>query len=439
MAFTKNERVGGMKIRRAGKIGWLLAVMLVASRMVVWGAEVARVLEPGMKLAVVGDSITEQKIYSAFMEVYLTVCEPQLAIETAQFGWSGERAPGFVRRMDNDLAWFKPDVVTVCYGMNDGAYGPYKPSIGATYYGAMSNSVSRLKAAGVTVVVGSPGAVDTYYFRPGLTNAAVVYNENLATLGDWAHQVAVENGFPFADLHTVLTDSMAKAKAVLGETYDVCGRDGVHPRSNGHLVMAYGFLKALGLEGDIGTIAVSMKTSKATASHGHKVIRTQDGKVELESTRYPFCFDGDEKTGTQSILPYVPFSDDLNRLVLKVSDLPYDKAKITWGASSQVFSKGDLEKGINLAAEFIPNPFNASFAKVQKAVVDRQNFERILVNDWVTRIPHFVRAVDGDQVSEKAMQDITLKLVAKRAKMQEAVSAAFVPVRHLITIEAETP
>ncbi|MCA9167589.1 MAG: hypothetical protein KDB23_07965, partial [Planctomycetales bacterium] len=83
------------------------------------------VLEKGDRLAIIGDSITEQKLYSKYIETYLLACYPELQIQAYQFGWGGERAPGFANRMENDLIPWKPDVVTTCYGMNDGSYRAY--------------------------------------------------------------------------------------------------------------------------------------------------------------------------------------------------------------------------------------------------------------------------------------------------------------------------
>src|SRR5688572_14184001 len=39
-------------------------------------------LRPGDRLAICGDSITEQKMYSLLIETYLTVCTPELNIST---------------------------------------------------------------------------------------------------------------------------------------------------------------------------------------------------------------------------------------------------------------------------------------------------------------------------------------------------------------------
>ena len=69
-----------------------------------------------------------------------------------------------------------------------------------------------------------------------------------------------------------MIDAMTKAKAKYGEDYPVGGGDGVHPDANGQLVMAYAFLKALGFDGNIGTITVDLAADKAEATDGHKVV-----------------------------------------------------------------------------------------------------------------------------------------------------------------------
>src|SRR5580658_7745411 len=99
------------------------------------------VLRPGDRLAICGDSITEQRMYSRIMETYLTVALPELNITTRQYGWSGEQASGFLARMDNDVLRFNPTVATTCYGMNDHHYKPYEPAIGQAYASNMVDIV----------------------------------------------------------------------------------------------------------------------------------------------------------------------------------------------------------------------------------------------------------------------------------------------------------
>src|SRR5256885_53296 len=110
------------------------------------------VLKKGDRLAICGDSITEQKMYSRIMETYLTVCVPELQITARQYGWSGETAPGFLARMTNDCLRFHPTVATTCYGMNDHGYRRYEEKIGAAYRKNSTAILESFKANGVRPV-----------------------------------------------------------------------------------------------------------------------------------------------------------------------------------------------------------------------------------------------------------------------------------------------
>jgi lysophospholipase L1-like esterase len=396
-------------------------------------------LKKGARIAVVGDSITEQKLYSRYLEDYLVACLADLDLQVIQLGWGGERAPGFAARMDNDLLPYRPDLVTTCYGMNDGSYRPYEPAIGKTYEDSLRDIVRRLKAAGSTVVVGSPGAVDTTTFKNRSVTPAL-YNENLGHLRDIARTIAGEEGMPFANVHDPLVQAMEKAKVALGEAYHVCGGDGVHPAQNGQLVMAYSFLKGMGLDGNIGLITVDLK-GQSTASEGHQMLSASGGKVEIESRRYPFCFSASDEekspSSPRSILPFVPFQDELNRLMLVVRNVGAARAKVTWGEASRSFTREELQAGINLAREFPRNPFSAPFAKVDEVVARKQAFETTLIKEVITRFRTIREILKDDPEGMAALDALRSRLMKKEEALAREVRAAVVPVRHLITIAEE--
>ncbi len=395
------------------------------------------------RLAIVGDSITEQKMYSKFMEAYVVACAGRQDVHVFQYGWSGETAGGFLSRLENDLSVFNPTTVTLCYGMNDGSYRPFETSIGKRYEEAMRGIVTKLDAVGAKkVVVGSPGAVDTKFFaRPNFggegskLNAANGYNENLEKLGGIGKALATEYGKVFADVHQPMIDAMAKGKASLGENYDVCGGDGVHPGSNGQLIMAYAFLKGLGFDGKIAEITVDMKGA-ATASTGHKVLSSAAGKVEFESVRYPFCFDGDAKSsgGTRSITAFLPFNDELNRFTLRVSNLTAPKAKVSWGAETKEFTREQLTSGVNLAAEFATTPFDGAFKTYMGAVGKKQGFETGMVKDFVTKFRSFAGDVKEQPELGTALDAVKKELTKRHSQLDADARKALVPVKHTITI-----
>ncbi len=422
-------------MRRITGLLAILAVSLVAGA----PAKVPLILKKGQRVAVVGDSITEQKLYSRYIELYLTACLHDLDLRVIQLGWGGETAGGFAGRMNNDLLPWKPDVVTTCYGMNDGGYKKYDDGVGKRYHDPMADIVGRCKKAGATVVVGSPGAVDSNpaYFKNAATPPAV-YNDSLAHLRDIAKQLAEQEGMLFADVHGAMISAMEKGKAALGDAYDVCGRDGVHPGANGHLVMAAAFLKAMGVDGQIGTITIDLKGA-ASASDGHKVLSSEGGKAEIESSRWPFCFSGDEKSsgGTRSILPFTPFNQELNRFTLVVKNLDAAKAKVTWGAASKTFTKEELEKGVNLAAEFIENPFSEGFRKLEGIVAKKQGFETPMIKQTINSFPSLVNGSGKDPEIQASVEALRKQLFEAQDRMGANARAAVTPVKHAIAVAPE--
>lgn len=397
-------------------------------------------LPPNARVAIIGDSITEQKLYSKYMEAYLLACTGRKDIHVMQFGWSGETASGFAARCVNDLAAFAPNVATTCYGMNDGGYQPWKDSIGQGYEANMRNVLKQLSAAGVKhIVVGSPGAVDSKFFGKrasfGEKDSAAGYNDTLAHLRDIAKKLAAESNQTFANVHNAMFDAMPKAKAALGDDYPVCGGDGFHPGPNGQLLMAYAFLKALGVDGDIGTITVDAK-GMATATDGHKVLSSGTGKAEIESTRWPFCFDADPRNAnsTRSILPFAPFNQDLNRFTLKVKNLGAAKAKVTWGNATQEFSKEQLEAGVNLAAEFSATPFDAQFGQLVGVLGQKQNFETMMIKNLVTNFRQFANDAKVDPELAKAFDTVRTKLQARQQALDAEARQQLIPVKHTLTV-----
>jgi lysophospholipase L1-like esterase len=409
----------------------LLSLFLVAVSL-----RAESILPPNARVAVIGDSITEQKIYSKYIETYLLACTGRSDIKVFQFGWSGERAGGFAARLENDLAIFNPNVATTCYGMNDASYRPYAPEIGAEYEKNMRLVIDGLKKVGVkAMAIGSPGGVDPDYFKkPTVTGQD--YNDNLAHLRDIAKKLAEENKQPFANVHDTMISALTKSKAALGKEYGPFGGDGFHPAPAGQLLMAQAFLKALGLDGEIGTITVDVKGT-STASSGHVVTGGQNGNVTLESTKWPFVFDADTTSAgsNRSILPFTSFNQDLNRFTLKVVNLGSAKAKVTWGSQSKEFSREQLETGINLAAEFTKTPFDNDFAALTNAITQKESYETILIKNLVTHMRAIAAEATEDPKVAVALTKLKKKLADEHAKQDATVRKFIKPVTHTIKVE----
>jgi len=388
------------------------------------------ILSKGDCVALVGDSITEQKMYSRFIEDYLVACVPELELRVVQLGWGGEQATGFLERMTKDLFRFKPDVVTLCYGMNDAHYTVYEEPAGETYKNAMTEIVEGIQGKGAKVIVGSPGIVDGLFARPDISFET--YNETLSKFAELAAGVAQEQDAPFADLYTLMQSAKQAGVARYGDSYFMT-YDGIHPKLSGHLAMTYGFLKAMGLSGEIGTIEMTIGGS-ASSSPGHRVLSFDGGRIEIESTKYPFCFYGDDVSpdSARSALPLLPFNEGLNRLMLVVRELPAEEATVSWGATSKTFTRGELEGGVNLAAAFPENPFSSPFEALDAAVMRKQVFETAMIKEF-----DFARIAEllGDDPELARIRDtLDAKFMSKHTELQKAVRAAVVPLRHSIEV-----
>lgn len=387
-------------------------------------------LQEGDRLAICGDSITEQKMYSRLIETYLTVCVPQLKITVRQYGWSGEKTDGFLRRMDQDCLRFKPTIATLAYGMNDSRYRPFDATNGQWYEDHYTAIVRRFKEHNVRVVVGSPGCAGKIAgwvkSRAGTLDQ---HNVHLCALRDIAMVVAEKEDVAFADIFWPMIQAQilapAQHNATADDPYEVAGKDGIHPGWAGQVIMAWTFLRAMGLDGNIGTITVDLGAGKATASEGHVVDSFKDGKLQVTSSRYPFCARGDldDENTIRSGMTLVPFTEDLNRFILKATGDLSGRFRVQWGEASREYSADELSTGIFLAVDFPENPFCQAFDKVDAAVAAKQAFE-------TTQVKKIFHGPRGRADIEKAVAETE----AERAPLAKAVAEAMAPVTHTLQI-----
>jgi len=360
------------------------------------------------------------------METYLTVALPEMNISVRQFGWSGEQASGFLQRMTNDVLRFHPTVATTCYGMNDHYYRPYQPAIGQAYASNMTDIVLAFKAAGTRVIAGSPGCMGLK--NPPWNNIRGTPKErniNLCVLRDIDIDIAGVENIGFADVFWDMYLAQDRARQWYGANYNLAGKDSVHPGWAGHLVMAYAFLKALDVPGDIGAFTVDLAANKASVSKGHQLISYHDGALTVKSTRYPFCAAGPANAddSIRSGMTLVPFNQDLNRLILVVKGGKAGSYLVTWGANSRLYTAPQLARGVNLAADFETNPFSDAFAAVDQAVARKQDFETI-------QIKQLFHGDAGKADMEKTVDDSE----KERAPLAAAIRTALAPVTHTLTI-----
>jgi lysophospholipase L1-like esterase len=422
----------------------LLVVLFLALSAAPRAADNAPLIDAKTRLAVLGDSITEQKIYSRYLEAYLVAVAPVAPELIFQFGLGGESAYGMAQHFASDVLFSQPNLATICFGMNDGNYRVYEPDDGKRYRTGMERIAKEARDAGATLMVGGPGAADSKKFgRPGFTGDD--YNVTLGKLNDIAKEVAEENHLPYVDVHHTCIDAMVKAKEKLGADYPVMGYDGVHPGPNGQLSMAFAFLKAMNFSGDLGTITIDLAknvgaATGATGATGAHTLAAKDGCYEIVSSRWIFCFTGNpenpQDVSSLAMMPFLPFNETLNRFTLKVTGLTAPTADVQWGAETLRFTKDELAQGINLAEKFAgKTPFQEAWKKLDEAITKKQNYETWLIKDF-----HRVVREAKDRYLPNAteihadFEKIWDKIVVKHPPYAAAVKDAVTPVTHELRI-----
>jgi lysophospholipase L1-like esterase len=153
-----------MSMRTTRNITLLLAVCLLflsGAR----GAPDSFYLKNGDRVVFYGDSITDQRLYTTFAETYVLTRFPTLQVGFVHSGWGGDRVTGggggpVDLRLERDVFAYKPTVMTIMLGMNDGRYRAFDPEIFQTYadgYRHIVESVrGKLPGIRITAIIPSP-------------------------------------------------------------------------------------------------------------------------------------------------------------------------------------------------------------------------------------------------------------------------------------------
>ena len=138
-----------------------------------------------------------------------------------------------------------------------------------------------------------------------------------------------------------------------------------------------------------------------------------------------------------SILPFLPFNKDLNRYTLVVKNVLEPKAEVTWSKTTKTFTKEQLEAGINLAEEFLNNPFSEPFKALERVVADKQNRETRTIKGTITQFRGLINDFPEDKEVIEATDVLRRKLFERNGMDAARARAAVKPVKHTIHISTK--
>ncbi|HEY2932436.1 MAG TPA: SGNH/GDSL hydrolase family protein [Acidobacteriota bacterium] len=318
-------------------------------------------LKNGDRVVFYGDSITDQRLYTTFVESYVVTRFPGMNVSFVHSGWGGDRVTGggggpVDQRLQRDVIAYKPTVVTVMLGMNDGSYRAFDSAIFDTYKKGYQHIVEVLKDAlpGVRLTLILPSPFDDVTRAPNFEGG---YNKVLVRYGEFVQELARSHNVDTADLNTSVVESLKKAQSIDPAAAQKLIPDRVHPGAAGHLLMAAALLKAWNAPAVVSNVEIDAKGRRAVKAENARIEQiTADSGLSWNQLdmALPLPVDLNEPTVALGVKAS-DVIDSLNRQMLRVVGLPGPRYTLKIeGREAGNFSREQLEDGINLA--LLPTP-----------------------------------------------------------------------------------
>ncbi len=313
-------------------------------------------LRDGDRVVFYGDSITDQRLYTTFVETYVVTRFPAMNVSFVHSGWGGDRVTGggggpIDRRLSRDVFAYKPTVVTVMLGMNDASYQPFKQSIFDAYSRGYQHLVQSLKMnqPGVRITLILPSPFDDVTRKPTFEGG---YNQVLLRYAEFVRSLAEKEGATVADLNTSVVAALKKAFEIDATRAQQLIKDRVHPGPAGQLLMAEALLKAWNAPALVSSVEIDGSAGRIVRQENAKVDDLKAGETvswtQLDQA-LPMPIDLKDPVIALAVKAS-DVEDALNQQTLKVTglDAPHYQLKID-GKEIAVLTKDELAAGLNLA------------------------------------------------------------------------------------------
>ncbi|MCX6911849.1 MAG: SGNH/GDSL hydrolase family protein [Verrucomicrobia bacterium] len=325
----------------------------------------------GDRVVFLGDSITEQRLYTTYIEAYTLTRHPEWKLWFRNVGWGGDTSwlrqrahpdekqlfaadeaaqqkmveESVGRGLRRDVLPLKPTAITIKFGMNDHSYQKFREDIFKTYVRSQSELAKVLEANGARVAFLTSQPIEDKRPDPDKD----IKNQSLRQFSDGLKAVAAKQNATFVDqfdpyMAIMMHERVADPAAFIG------GGDAVHPGPAGHTIMAWAVLKGLGATALVSRAEIDGAAGKLLASEGCQVtnLKAEPGTVAFDRVDAALPMPIDPKA--EPALKLAPILQDLNQYELKVAGLPAGDYQLSIdGEAVGKASSEDLAKGWNIA------------------------------------------------------------------------------------------
>lgn len=356
-----------------------------------------------------GDSITEQRLYTTYVEAFLVTRYPDMDLDFTARGVGGDTAWGgwlgtIEERVARDVEPHDPDIITIMLGMNDGGYVmPQDPGIPKTFMEWYTKLLGLMYDAApdarITLIGTSPYD-DIAHPETDFHG----YNQALLGMIGLVKALAEEKGFVFVDFNEPVSQFVRTVLVQDAKAAERIVPDAIHPGPAGHLTMAAALLEAWNVSPVVSDVLLDVET--------HRVARQDNAAVD--------GFEGLAWRQTDNALPYpitkdttlagehTDFHDSLNRQMLAVTGLRAGTYELTIDGTPVTRQSAEAwAEGVNLAR--FDTPMRAQAEKVLELTALRVNTDFTMWRDVTINLAEFPAARDAAEGLARTLEQIKHK------------------------------
>ena len=382
----------------------------------------------GDRVVMIGDSITEQHLYSNYVEMWTVTRFPKWKITFRNVGIGGDRSVGGNSRFARDVLLHKPTAMTVDFGMNDGSYREFSEQTFKPYMDGLQGMADQATAANIRTAWVTPQPLDND--EQGKT-ALTGYNQTLEKFSEGVRAISEKNSGKFVDQFHPYLQVLDAARSKADKYNRITAGDAVHPGPPGQALMAASILKGMNFPSLVAAVEIDAKQNKVVSQENCSVegLQATATSVKFKKLDKALPFFPEDAS---SILPWTPILDELNDYKIQVTGLAPGKYKVRIDSVDVAeLSAESLGAGVDIAAEVLKSgPIAEQAKKVKEAVENKNRYhhDQIFRGIVLTGVPEWIYSVvPREQLEEKKKALVNERLekvaqldveVAESLKMQ---------------------
>ena len=275
------------------------------------------------RIVFLGNSITWNGEYVNYIETYFRTLKDGQPLEFINVGLPSETVsglsepnhaegkfprPNLHNRLTRVLQATKPDLVIACYGMNDGIYLPFDEARFNKFKEGIRWLHNEIVSKGISVIHVTPPVFDE---RKGEAYANV-----LDIYSDWLISNRYTSDCDVIDIHWPMKKFLEDQR--LTDPSFFLAKDGIHPNSTGHWLMAKEILLFLGE--DRVLTASSIQEALPSSENVDQILHLVSERQKISRDAW-LTHTGHKRPGLPEGLPIVEAKEKLNSIDDKIDAL----------------------------------------------------------------------------------------------------------------------